>query len=217
MSWKEIKNLTPVPLEEIPILSPDDFRQQILQAVSSCCRVVQFFGEKIAEGVRLYAVMGDDRKSVLMLASTILHDSQGYRSLTPEVPMFHLFEREVYEQFGVEPIGHPWLKPVRHGIAGIHKDRRPYEFFSIKGDEVHEVGVGPIHAGIIEPGHFRFSCLGEQVEHLEIELGFQHRGVERLFVEHRDHPAYLTALSESIAGDTVIGHASAFHSAVEAL
>ena len=53
------------------------------------------------------------------------------------------------------------------------------DFFRIEGEEIHEVAVGPIHAGIIEPGHFRFQCHGEKVYHLEISLGYQHRGIEK--------------------------------------
>jgi Ni,Fe-hydrogenase III large subunit len=85
----------------------------------------------------------------------------------------------------------------------------------MSGEEVHEVGVGPIHAGIIEPGHFRFSCHGEKVYHLEIEHGFQHRGVEALFTKNSNRPVYLEKLSESIAGDTVIGHCGTFVRAME--
>ena len=69
------------------------------------------------------------------------------------------------------------------GIAGVSSEEIQYEFFKMEGEEVHEVGVGPIHAGIIEPGHFRFSCHGEQIHNLEIELGFQHRGIENLFLK----------------------------------
>ena len=70
----------------------------------------------------------------------------------------------------------------------------------MNGDEVHEVAVGPVHAGIIEPGHFRFQCHGEQVYHLEISLGYQHRGVERALV---GGPGKRTVpYVETLAGDT---------------
>ncbi len=83
------------------------------------------------------------------------------------------------------------------------------------GDEIHEVAVGPVHAGIIEPGHFRFQCHGENVFHLEISLGYQHRGVERALLGGPDKRTvhYL----ETLAGDTTIGHALAYCEAVEAL
>ena len=67
------------------------------------------------------------------------------------------------------------------------------DFFQMDGEEVHEVAVGPVHAGIIEPGHFRFQCHGETVYHLEISLGYQHRGVERALVggpDRADHPLH---------------------------
>ena len=73
------------------------------------------------------------------------------------------------------------------------------------GTDAYQVAVGPIHAGVIEPGSFRFSCLGEQVHHLEIQLGYQHRGVERRLLE-RD-PRQLAPLVETISGDTSVGHA----------
>jgi Ni,Fe-hydrogenase III large subunit len=123
----------------------------------------------------------------------------------------------------VTPVGHPWLKPLRRHppdhspFAGPPSsfDRDAYSFFETAGGEVHEVAVGPVHAGIIEPGHFRLQALGEEVLFLEIMLGYQHRGVERL-LETRDRlRSVLTA--EAIAGDTVIGHADAHCAAIEAL
>ena len=89
------------------------------------------------------------------------------------------------------------------------------EFFRVEGGEIHEVAVGPVHAGIIEPGHFRFQCAGEEVIHLEIALGYQHRGVEESLAggPHQHTRARL----ESVAGDTTIGHATAYASVLEAL
>ena len=126
------------------------------------------------------------------------------------------------------PQGHPWLKPVRFrplvaaGPRRLGADRgradpaRPSATSSAsRGDEVHEVAVGPVHAGVIEPGHFRFQCHGEQVFHLEIALGYQHRGVERV-APRRPH-RQTTARIETLAGDTTIGHATAYCQAVEAL
>ena len=89
------------------------------------------------------------------------------------------------------------------------------DFFRVEGAEVHEVAVGPVHAGVIEPGHFRFQCHGEQVFHLEIALGYQHRGVERALV---GGPTKRTLpMMETVAGDTTVGHALAYAHAVEAL
>ncbi len=216
-NWIEIKNLQPVYLKDIPVLPIDDLRSQLIEKVRNEKRLVQLFGKKDSDKIILYAIAADDNNSKLFLTSSKFMKEGSYNSITTELPSTHLFEREFYEEFGIKPAGHPWLKPVRKGIAGINNAENKYEFFSMKGEEVHEVGVGPIHAGVIEPGHFRFSCHGEKVYHLEIELGFQHRGVENLFIEKKDHPVYLIKLAESIAGDSVIGHAGTFVRAMESL
>ena len=121
--------------------------------------------------------------------------------------MFHIFEREFYEEFGIEPLNHPWLKPVR-----VNQDS--YPFFEMKGDDVHQVAVGPIHAGVIEPGHFRFMCHGEKVYDLEIMLGYQHRGVETLFKKNK---CFNNRLAESICGDSVIAYNMAYSQLMEVL
>jgi Ni,Fe-hydrogenase III large subunit len=124
------------------------------------------------------------------------------------------FECELYEQTGIEPEGHPWLRPVR-AADDWRKNGAPCAFYRVEGEEVHEVAVGPVHAGVIEPGHFRFQCHGEEILHLEIRLGYQHRGVEKLLPQQK--PAQQLILIESLAGDSVIAHATAFCSALESL
>lgn len=91
-----------------------------------------------------------------------------------------------------------------------------YPFYAIEGDELHEVNVGPIHAGIIEPGAFRFICDGEQVLHLEIALGYQHRGVENEMLRNQNRLRQ-TLIAESTAGDTAVGHATAYAELIEKL
>ena len=141
-------------------------------------------------------------------------DGKHYPSLTRTYPAAQIFERELWEQTGLQPEGHPWLKPVR--FEGERQQRMTeYPFFKVRGREVHEVGVGPIHAGVIEPGHFRFMCLGEKVHHLEIQLGYQHRGVEALL--RRRPPMALASTVESICGDSSVAYAWGYCAAVEAL
>lgn len=139
---------------------------------------------------------------------------QSFPSLTARHSCAQMFERELWEQTGLMPDGHPWLKPVRY--EGARQQRMAeHPFFTVRGQEVHEVGVGPIHASVIEPGHFRFMCHGEQVHHLEIQLGYQHRAVETLLL--RRPPLAATSLVESIAGDTSIAYAWGHCAAIEAL
>ena len=112
----------------------------------------------------------------------------------------------------------PGLNRFGFRLTGsIKNSRLPIiPFFKIESEELHEVGVGPIHAGIIEPGHFRFICNGEQILHLEIQLGYQHRGIEQLFLEKKKLLQRIT-LAENIAGDSVAGHTVAFVNLWESL
>jgi len=126
-----------------------------------------------------------------------------FASLAKEFPSLEWFEREVFELHGLKPEGHPALKPLR-------RHDRPYPFDRLEG--LHEVPVGPVHAGIIEPGHFRFSVLGERIFHLEIRLGYQHRGLLGLFPGK--HPEAGLLLAER-AGSEPVAHALAFARAVE--
>ena len=137
-----------------------------------------------------------------------------FASLTVRHPAVQMFERQLWEQTGLTPLEHPWLKPVRYEGAR-QQQMAGHPFFTVRGRDIHEVGVGPIHASVIEPGHFRFMCHGEQVHHLEIQLGYQHRGVEALLL--RRPPLALTSLVESIAGDTRVAYAWAYCAAMEAL
>ena len=151
-------------------------------------------------------ILADDSNSEFYLSSVVFSENdKSYESLTQDIPAFHIFEREFYEQFGIEPLNHPWLKPVR-----INQDK--YPFFEMTGEEVHQVAVGPIHAGVIEPGHFRFMCNGESVYHLEIMLGYQHRGIEEMMMKNPSNQ-----LAESINGDSVIAYNTAYSQTMEAL
>ncbi|MBF0522175.1 MAG: NADH-quinone oxidoreductase subunit C [Candidatus Omnitrophica bacterium] len=215
-------------LSEIPVLGVQLFREKIISQCQEGARLVNFFGhEEVDGGVRLFAFLGWDEDSEITVFSTrILADHPQYESLTKDLIQAHWFEREVAEQWAIIPEGHPWLKPLRYhanyrGKADIWPDvsSRPipgsYSFYAVESPEVHEVGVGPVHAGIIEPGHFRFQCHGEEVMHLEIQLGYQHRGLE-LLMRGRDFKRS-ALLSEAIAGDTAVGHSIAHCEVVESL
>jgi Ni,Fe-hydrogenase III large subunit len=207
----EAWNGTAVDAREIPVLPVADFQQLVSDAVAADGRVTSMFGNGTDRGgVHVVAALADDREGRLGLLSTRVED--GWPSLVPECPSLQGFERELWEQHGVRPEGHPWLKPLRFERGPIPGD---YPFFAMEGEEVHEVAVGPVHAGIIEPGHFRFQCHGEHVFHLEVVLGYQHRGLEQLLAGGPDRRT--TGLVESIAGDTVVGHLLAHLDAVEAL
>ncbi|HEY6843750.1 MAG TPA: NADH-quinone oxidoreductase subunit C, partial [Thermoanaerobaculia bacterium] len=194
-------------LDDVPLLDGPWFRRTIVDAVRDGARIASLFARETDSLIELVAVLAGDASGELGLARTRL-DAASFQSITPDCPQAQLFEREIAEQYGVQPAGHPWLKPVRlHDVAT--------DFFRVEGEEVHEVAVGPVHAGVIEPGHFRFQCHGERVFHLEIALGYQHRGVERALI---GGPHSRTVfMMETAAGDSTIAHTLAYSLAVEAL
>jgi Ni,Fe-hydrogenase III large subunit/Ni,Fe-hydrogenase III component G len=141
------------------------------------------------------------------------------------------YEREIQDLFGLVPVGHPdprrlalhqyWPEgyhPLRRDVAArtdFHDEGQPFPFRRVEGEGLFEITVGPVHAGIIEPGHFRFSVEGETILNLETRLGFVHKGTEKLF---ETLPFDRTpALAERISGDTSVGHALAYCQALERL
>lgn len=205
-----IANARPFALAAVPQLPPAEFREAVRALVDAEARLAALHCWDFPEGRRLLAVVADGAMQHLLATSAPVGES--YPSLTPAIPSAHLFEREIFEEQGVRPEGHPWLKPLRGPVPG----RAPgdIDFLRVEGASLHEVGVGPVHAGVIEPGHFRFSCDGEKVIHLEIALGYQHRGWSRRFLAAP--PAVREKLVEVIAGDTTIAHALCHARALEA-
>lgn len=228
MESLKLRNGCSAPIDAVPCFSFSYFRHWLLALLRSGNRVAAFFTvplddegmpkvrditvENVTGPFRIFAVLVDEQSGFLHIAST--EAEERYPSLTPAVPELHLFERELYEKFGILPENHPWLKPVRfEKISGPEIGNM--DFFRVNGDEVHEVAVGPIHAGVIECGHFRFQCLGEEVLHLEISLGYHHRGIERQLV-NGPFPNTLS-LMEVMAGDSTIAHSWAYCSLIESL
>ncbi len=206
---------------ELPLLKFDLFRSELLK-IAKNGYIVQFFGYEEHGELFALAVMRLDDK--LFAACTKLPES--FPSLTAELAKFNFFERELAEQFGVIPEGHPWFKMLRYeknwrgkpdAFGNNYEEEIPgrYPYYRVRGEEIHQVAVGPIHAGIIEPGHFRFQCIGERVLHLEISHGYQHRGIERLMVSAP--PLRRPFIAESIAGDTSMAGSLSYCQIIEAL
>ncbi len=220
-----VQNGQAVSRNDIPDLNFSVFQQVVLEFVLRDGFVVQFFAYENEQGaLKLLTVL----RSGVNLYVTGCSLADEYPSLTSECEKFHMFEREVAEQFGVRPKDHPWLKMVRYHenyrgkediFGNDYSQDIPgnYPYFTVDGDAIHEVAVGPVHAGIIEPGHFRFQCAGEEVFSLEIQLGYQHRGAEKLLEQAGQPLLRLPVIAESIAGDTAIGHSLCHSQAIEAL
>jgi Ni,Fe-hydrogenase III large subunit len=202
-------------LDEIPTHAPADFTEAVVAASGAGARLLAL-PVIDAQGKHLVAILGDDGARVLRALRMRVPADRHYPSLTARLPQAQAFERAVAEDHGLVPEGHPWPKPLRRH-ADLETPGTPdaHPFFRVAGAGVHEVAVGPVHAGIIEPGHFRFQCYGETVHHLEIQLGYQHRGALRLLLQ--SSPARRQAIAEAIAGDTTLGHGLAHVTVVEKL
>lgn len=172
-----------------------------------------------------------ERKDWLLLSTSVEGEDRLFPSITPHIHAAQWYEREIRDQFGLIAQGHPDLRRLvrhEHWPKGTHPLRRSfpwdqvmgrregrYAFRTIEGEGVFEVPVGPIHAGIMEPGHFRFSVAGEPIMQLELRHFWKHRGVEKLF--ERLRLADGAPLAERVSGDTTVGHGLAYCQAVEAL
>lgn len=222
MKYQTLHNNQNIKLNEIPVLSYPEFLETNLRLLGkSGCHCVNYFGYKTGDFLlKLLCCIADDSNAKIYINAHELNpkDDPELQSMTATRFGMHPFEREIAENFGVRFKDNPWDKPLRYSFNRFDKEKvmANYPFYSIESHELHEVGVGPIHAGVIEPGHFRFICDGEKVLHLEIQLGYQHRGVEHLMVAE-DNLLKKTLLAESIAGDTVVGHALAFAANMESL
>lgn len=206
----EIYNSQIISIKDIPHLPYDAFFEQVVSLMQKdTCHCCSYFACAGEQNYTLIAVLADDDAEVLHVYKSDVSENTRLKSLTALFPAFQLFESEISEQTSLRFKDHPWPKPVRNPLGD-------YPFYSIEGDDLHEVGVGPIHAGIIEPGHFRFICNGEKVLHLEIVLGYQHRGIENQLLRD-SHPIKRQVLVESIAGDSPIAHSLAYAQLMESL
>lgn len=167
----------------------------------------------------------------LMLVTELPENHRLYRSITPHIHAAKWYEREIRDLFGLIAEGHPDLRRLvrhEHWPKGTHPLRKEfawntalerhqgqYAFRHIEGEGVCEIPVGPIHAGIIEPGHFRFSVAGEPIMQLEIRHFWKHRGVEKLFENLSLGNG--VGLAEKVSGDTSFGHSLCYCQAVETL
>ena len=221
MEHLTIKNNESVGIENIPVYNYYDFYDRVLELhKNKSCHCVNYYGYDIGEKLKFICCIADDQeKNIHVFSYELLKNkSTQLPSLTVDIHAYHIYEREINENFGIQFIGHPWMKFVRYAHNRNDKNTlmKDHPFIKVTGEETHEVGVGPIHAGVIEPGHFRFLCQGEDVLHLEIQLGYQHRGIEELYLKKK-HLLQRTILSESIAGDTTVGHTLAFVQNMETL
>ncbi len=238
--FASLTNGTSLPLSKIPTLPLEYFTNALTAGIAAGLRISSYFGmaggpdaagaaaggaSSDSGATTLYALLADDEQNRLLAARAKV-EGDSFPSIAVACPQAQLFEREIAEQYGLIPAGHPWFKPVRYQRSWTGRDawgRKADEpilpavgdFYRVEGEQVHEVAVGPVHAGVIEPGHFRFQCHGEQVFHLEIALGYQHRGIERSLIGGPDKRSLHYA--ETMAGDSTIAHATSYCQILESL
>jgi formate hydrogenlyase subunit 5 len=175
----------------------------------------------------LLALKGEEE--LVTIISSVEAGSCEYPSVTPEICCADWYEREIRDFFGLRAIGHPDPRPLVlwddwpagayplrkdfDGRARVPRVPDPYQFRRVEGEGVYEIPVGPVHAGVIEPGHFRFSVAGEPVLNLEVRLGYVHKGIEKL----SERTPYESGpyLAERISGDNGFAHSLAYCQAVE--
>jgi Ni,Fe-hydrogenase III large subunit/Ni,Fe-hydrogenase III component G len=193
-------------------------------------RAAMVAGAEDDDGLRVVYVLvrrSDDHRVELVLRLPADHLS--IPSLAAVSYPVGRFEREVRDLYGIAPEGHPLpYRLIRHGHwpqgwYPMRRDADPhpvfdpdvgsFPFLEVEGEGVYEIPVGPVHAGLIEPGHFRFSVVGETILRMKARLWFVHRGVEKLF--EGQHPDAAIDVAERISGDTAVGHALAYAMAVE--
>jgi Ni,Fe-hydrogenase III large subunit len=206
-----------IPLDAIPVLSYAAFYRNVRELLADeAFHCAHYFGvQELFYCILLNDATGDVRITSWKKETT---EEAEHPSLTALFPALHPFERGITERFGMKFDGNPYDKPLRftHDRADRSQTIDNYPFYAIDSPSVHEVNVGPIHAGVIEPGAFRFICNGEQILHMEVVLGYQHRGLERAMIGTSNRLRQCV-LAESIAGDTAVSHAWAWAGVIESL
>ena len=173
-NYLTVKNQATVPLTEIPTVEYGIFYTTITELLNEKHNhCVSYYAYPTGNGLKFICCIANDlAKNINVLSHELLgNEKKQLLALTKDFYAMHIFEREIMENHGVDFIYHPWKKPVRYAFNRADKNQviNNYPFYKIESEELHEVGVGPIHAGVIEPGHFRFLCNGEKVLHLEIQ------------------------------------------------
>lgn len=189
-------------------------------------------GELAAGRITLFGLWGDADKvhmALLEEAEIVVVTIECQDGKFPSVGQAHppaiRLERAIHDLYGLEPLGLPdrrlWLDHGRWGVSHPFGDRveansgsAPYKFLPAEGESLHQIAVGPVHAGIIEPGHFRFTANGETVVRLEERLGYVHKGIESLMAGAPLDKA--ARLAGRTSGDSTVAYALAFAQAVEA-
>lgn len=196
-------------------------------------RLVTVFAEdrRSTEGVfyNYYVFEQKGAAQYLIVQAPVRPDSAEFPALSAVLPAMNWQEREIQDWFGLTAVGHPNPRRValHDNWPDVHPLRKDFPLETVLptfegerhiyrpalGEGVLQVPVGPVHAGIIEPGHFNFAVAGEPILYLQLRMFYTHKGTEKLFEKLPIHKAVF--LAESISGDSSFSHGTAFCQAVE--
>lgn len=203
------------------------------QLVNEGCRLASVFAEDrttASSAFLIYYVfehMQDHR--FLLVRTSVPADQPEFSSLAATIPAVNWQEREIQDWFGLVPVGHPNPRRValHDNWPDIHPLRKDFPIDTVLppfegeqhvlrptlGEGIVQIPVGPVHAGIIEPGHFNFAVAGEPIIYLQLRMFYTHKGIEKRFEQLPvNHAVYL---AESISGDSSFSHGTAFCQAIE--
>ena len=208
----------------------DDWRQAAADMEVHGGRLLSLWASRDGSGENIVRAAFIADPGVLVLSLPLTASEDGYPGIESWFPSASRMQRAVADLSGLlttDADSRPWLRHAAwpgsfHPLIHPHTPPAPavpvvehYAFVAVEGDGVHEIPVGPVHAGIIEPGHFRFSVVGEKVLRLEERLGYVHKGIERRFTElpllsgHR--------LAARVSGDSAVAFSWAYCQALEGM
>lgn len=210
--WERAREVPGAPGARGLGVTVDEWKQAALDVAGSGGRLLSLWATGVADSPAraIFAAYWIDAGLLLaeLIVERLQEQTAAYPGLEETFPAASRMQRMAFDLFGVrssDPDRRPWL----------HRPGAEYEFVRVDGEGVHEIAVGPVHAGTIEPGHFRFSVVGEKVLRLEEHLGYVHKGIERRFTElpllhgHR--------LAARVSGDSAVAFAWAYCQAIEGL
>ncbi|HEV8689951.1 MAG TPA: NADH-quinone oxidoreductase subunit C, partial [Ideonella sp.] len=205
---------TPVPIRH-GVVDRDGWLAVAQDVLAGGGRLVSLWGSRRPRETVACAAYAFSFEGGLAWIELPLAEREGYPDLARLFPAAARMQRAAHDLDGLVAEGaddtRPWLD---HGLWQGRSTPAPYEFVRVEGEGVHEIAVGPVHAGIIEPGHFRFSVVGEKVLRLEERLGYVHKGIDRRFCELPPLEAH--RLAGRVSGDSTVAYAWAYCMALEA-
>ena len=226
VEWHDTTAIFAVASTDIQEIANDLYHEKHLQL-----QMITATDERKEHGCfKIWYVFGVPKENIFLIPFITLKNTESFPSLTPTIHEAANHERKIQTFFGLTPKGHPDTRPIilhenwPTDVFPLRKDfdgkppaqaHGQYDFQKVDGEGIYEIPVGPLHAGIIEPGHFRFSVAGEEIMLLEGRFGFVHKGSEKLF--ERLPLLEQVRLSEKISGDSSFSHSLAFCQAVEQL